>query len=336
VRRGSLLLVLPLACCAGNPSALDPAGPGAGAIARLTWLFVVVCGVIYALVMLAFALALQQARRRQAAPLLPAVPPGHDRFRNAAIAVAAGLSALVLSAFVGATWATDRSLIGLEIKPAVDVTVTAHQWWWEIRYEDSSPARTFTTANELHLPVGQPARIRLVSPDVIHSLWVPNIMGKQDVIPGRVNTIWLTASRNGEWHGRCAEFCGIQHAHMELLVVAEPPAWFDGWRDAQVAPAAQPATDAERHGQQVFVEGDCVICHVVRGSPATGTSGTAPDLTHLKSRRFIAAGTLPNNKGYLGGWIADAQAHKPGVRMPVNLMSSDDFQDLLAWLETLK
>jgi cytochrome c oxidase subunit 2 len=321
----------------GNPSVLDPAGPAAQAIADLTWIFVGVCAAVWVLTLGAFFLALRRGRRRagDASPT-PRIAAGHDRRRHRAIGVAIVLTGCILSAFVGVSFATDRRLLSLQRNPTTEISVIAHQWWWEIRYEDPVASKSFTTANELHLPLNEPVKISLTSPDVIHSFWIPNIADKRDIIPSRGNTIWITATKLGEWHGRCSEFCGAQHAHMELLAIVEPRADFDRWRAEQAEGAREPATDAERHGEQVFTQGPCILCHVIRGTPATGYSTMAPDLTHLKSRKTIAAGTLPNTKGYLGGWVLDPQSQKPGARMPVNLLSPDDFQDLLAYLETLR
>jgi cytochrome c oxidase subunit II len=321
-----------------NPSVLlNSAGPAAADIERLTWLFIIVCGVVWVLVVLAFLLALHRGRNQPQATAPPArVPALHDRARLRLITGALVVTTIILSVFVGASYATDRVLIALERQPRVEVTLTAHQWWWEIRYEDPVPSKIVLTANELHLPLGEPVKLSLVSLDVIHSLWIPNVAGKRDIIPGRDNTIWLTAAKAGEWHGRCAEFCGFQHAHMELTVIVEPREAFDQWRAAQTVPASPPDKPDVQHGAQVFEQGPCVLCHVIRGTGATGYSTTAPDLTHLKSRKTIAAGTLPNTKGYLAAWIMDPQTHKPGVRMPVNLLPPRDFQDLLAYLETLR
>jgi cytochrome c oxidase subunit II len=337
VKRLAPCVSLLIAGCAGNPSALDPAGPAAHAISRLTWLLVIVCGAIYLLVLIVFAIAVRQGKRRREAEIARGeLPMPDDRARVRLITAALIASGVVLSVFVGASYATDRVLLSLERQASVEITLTAHQWWWEIRYDDPTPSRMVLTANEMHLPIGEPVKLTLVSQDVIHSVWLPNLAGKRDVIPGRDNTLWLTASEAGEWRGRCAEFCGYQHAHMELMVVVEPRDAFNRWRDGQAAPAKPPDRPDVRHGQQVFENGPCILCHVIRGTGATGYSATAPDLTHLKSRRTIAAGTLPNTKGHLAGWIADPQTHKPGVRMPANLLSPQEFQDLLAYLETLR
>jgi cytochrome c oxidase subunit 2 len=284
---------------------------------------------------LLIAVSQGRARAGDQAPV-PQPKPGTERWANRIVSAALIATFVLLSIFVGASYATDRRLLSLERDAALNVKLTAHQWWWEIRYDDPVPSKSFTTANELHLPLGQRVKIDLSSTDVIHSVWLPNLNGKRDVIPGHDSEIWLTVTEPGEWRGRCAEFCGYQHAHMNLLVIAEPPGEFDRWRAEQAGPAASPGTDEEKRGEQVFGESACVLCHVIRGSPAAGYSATAPDLTHLKSRRTLAAGTLPNTKGHLGGWIADPQSLKPGVRMPVNALPPDQFQALLAYLEILR
>jgi len=332
-----LLSLLLLGGCVGNPSALNPAGPGARLLADLTWLFVAACGAIYLAVLLVMALAFRRGMKRGGDPTPVAhVAPTQDRRKLVLIGLALTGTVLVLSVFVGASFATDRALLSLQRRATVEVSLTAHQWWWEIRYQNPTPSNVVITANELHLPLDEPVKISLSSLDVIHSFWVPNLTGKQDIIPSRDNTIWITATQPGEWRGRCAEFCGYQHAHMELLVVVEPREAFDRWRAAQAAPSAAPETAEERRGQVVFNQAPCILCHVIRGSTAMGYSSTAPDLTHLKSRKTIAAGTLPNTKGYLGGWIVDPQSHKPGTLMPVNLLPPEDFQALLSYLEILR
>ncbi|HYZ62000.1 MAG TPA: cytochrome c oxidase subunit II, partial [Acetobacteraceae bacterium] len=230
-----------------NPSALDPAGPAAHAIADLTWILIAVCGVVFLLTLGAFFLALRRGTRRAVtvAPMAR-IPPGHDRSRHWGIGVAAVLTGAVLSALVGVSFATDRRLIKLQRPAATEISVIAHQWWWEIRYDDPVASKSFVTANELHLPLNEPVKLSLTSPDVIHSFWVPNIVDKRDVIPGRGNLLWITATKPGEWHGRCAEFCGLQHAHMDILAIVEPRADFDRWRAGQAEGAREPTSEAER------------------------------------------------------------------------------------------
>jgi cytochrome c oxidase subunit 2 len=250
------------------------------------------------------------------------------------VGLSVALTVLILFVFVVASYATDSGLGSLEGREQLTIEITGHQWWWQARYSDPEPSRVFETANEIHVPVGEPVRLDLVARDVIHSLWLPNLSGKKDLIPGRQNSLWLQVDRPGIYRGQCAEFCGLQHAQMALLVIAEPPAAFRAWREAQLRPAARPSTDAARRGEQVFLSSSCMLCHSVRGTSSGGRLG--PDLTHLASRTTIAAGTLPNRRGYLAGWIADPQHQKPGNQMPTNGLSPPDFQALLAYLGSLQ
>jgi cytochrome c oxidase subunit 2 len=217
----------------------------------------------------------------------------------------------------------------------LEATITGHQWWWDIRYDDKTPANIFSTANELHVPVGQTVRLKLDSADVIHSVWIPNLAGKRDVIPGRSDSLFVRADKPGIWRGRCGEFCGLQHSYMELLVVAQPPAQFRAWQAGQRRPAGQPSGEALR-GKDLFEKGPCAVCHVIRGTSATGRSMLAPDLTHLKSRQTIGAGAAPNTRERLAAWIADPHAAKPGVHMPPLPQRPAEMAALLSYLETLK
>jgi cytochrome c oxidase subunit 2 len=217
---------------------------------------------------------------------------------------------------------------------AADLTleVTGWQWWWSVRYRSAEPARIFTAANEIHIPVGRPVRIELTSHDVIHSFWIPHLGGKMDVIPGQTNVMWLQADHAGTYRGQCAEYCGAQHAHMAMYVVADTPQDYLAWLRGQLADAAPPRSQAVRHGEESFVA-HCAACHAVRGTSAGGILG--PDLTHLMSRRTIAAGLLPNTPGNLAAWIADAQALKPGSRMPTLALSGPDLSAVVSYLQTL-
>jgi cytochrome c oxidase subunit 2 len=214
------------------------------------------------------------------------------------------------------------------------VQITGYQWWWSVEYVYPQPNLRFTTANELHLPVGRPILFKLRGADVIHSFWVPNLHGKTDLIPGRENTTWLQIDKPGIYRGQCAEFCGAQHAHMALVVVAESSDDFERWVVAQREPAPAPTTPAQSRGLNVIERGPCALCHTIRGT--TAGARTAPDLTHFASRSTIAAGTLPNTPGYLAGWISDPQHVKPGSRMPPTGLSGEDLQAVLAYMETLK
>jgi cytochrome c oxidase subunit 2 len=172
------------------------------------------------------------------------------------------------------------------------------------------------------------------SADVIHSFWVPNLMGKKDLIPGKYSTLMFQADKPGTYRGQCAEYCGLQHAHMALIVVAEAPEQYYAWRESQIRPASEPATDSEKRGQQVFLTSPCIMCHTIRPTQAGSLIG--PDLTHVGSRQTIAAGTLPNTRGHLSGWIVDSQSVKPGNKMPPNSLNPEDLQALLDYLQSLK
>ena len=247
---------------------------------------------------------------------------------------ATGVSIAGLLVLLAGDVFTSRALARLPLRDAVNIELVGHQWWWEARYRDEDASREFTTANELTIPVGRAVIVTLRAEDVIHSLWVPNLAGKKDLIPGRTATLHLRADRAGTYRGQCAEFCGLEHALMALLVHAVPPAEYEAWAANQRQPAREPADAVARHGRDVFLGSSCAMCHTVTGTPAQARMG--PDLTHLASRQTIAAGMFPNNRGHLAGWIGDPQALKPGVNMPANTLPPDDLQALLAYLETLR
>jgi cytochrome c oxidase subunit 2 len=203
-----------------------------------------------------------------------------------------------------------------------------------VDYSGHAPSEDFTTANELHSPVDRPAVIELQAGDVIHSFWVPNLSGKTDLIPGRVNYMAVTPRRTGVFRGQCAEFCGFQHAKMAFDVYVDDPKTFEAWRRHQIAGASDPKSFDEVEGKQLFISKACVMCHRIQGTDAGGTVG--PDLTHLASRAHIAAGTLLNTRGDLQAWIADPQGIKPGTAMPRVSLSSDELNALTTYLETLK
>ncbi|HEY7298377.1 MAG TPA: cytochrome c oxidase subunit II [Xanthobacteraceae bacterium] len=222
-------------------------------------------------------------------------------------------------------------------KPAATVSVVGHQWWWEVRYQNDDPSRAFTTANEIHVPVGQPVRVELGTDDVIHSFWVPALTGKMDTIPGQNNVTWMQADRPGIYRGQCTEYCGQQHAHMGLFVVADLADDFKSWWNHQLEGPAVLNSEAEiaeaAAGQTVFMR-RCAVCHTVLGTRAGGRVG--PNLSHLMERRSIAAATLPNGIGYLSGWISDPQHIKPGNLMPNIPISPMELTQLRAFLQTLR
>jgi cytochrome c oxidase subunit 2 len=311
-------------------SALDAAGVQAARIEDLWWIFFWVCAAVFVLVIGSLLAAVFRRRNRSDDD----VRPGGERRMARVVAGATALSAVILLGLLVVSVATGSAVGSPSPAGALKLEVIGHQWWWEVRYDDPVPSRSFTTANEIHIPVGRPVHIVTRSSDVIHSFWVPNLHGKRDLIPGHPSEIWLRADRPGVWRGQCAEFCGHQHANMGLEVVAESPEQFQAWTAAQLRPAPPPRTPLARRGQEVFLSLPCPTCHTVAGTPAGGK--TAPDLSHLASRRTLAAGTLPNTRGHLGGWILDPQNVKPGNKMPPIAMESEDLLALLEYLETLR
>jgi cytochrome c oxidase subunit 2 len=219
-------------------------------------------------------------------------------------------------------------------KSSLRIEVTGKQWWWEVRYDNRTPSNQLVTANEIHVPVGEPIQIVGTSHDIIHSFWAPSLFGKKDLIPGHETTLWFQADTAGVYRGQCAEFCGIEHAKMAITIVAETRPKFDSWYRTQMLPAAPPADSTTRRGETVFMSRGCPVCHTVGGTRALGTVG--PNLTHIGSALTIAAGTLQNNRGNLAGWVVDPQQIKPGVHMPPNSLSGADLQALLAYLENLR
>lgn len=299
-------------------------------------IFTVVCLVMYLLV-IGFLIA-AAARRRRAEDQANVVETGrhhqsHPLMRSTLIGwtalIGIGLFALAIASFL-----TDRSMARAAANEKLAVTITGNQWWWDITYHSGDVSKTLRTANELHLPVGVPTRIRLQSNDVIHSFWVPSLAGKQDMIPGRDNDITIVPRTTGLFRGQCAEYCGTQHARMALVVVVESYPDFVRWWSHQLQPAAAPASRLALAGYDYVTTGPCSACHNIRGTPAGGQ--VAPDLTHLASRRSLAAGTMPMNTGNLYGWIEDPQSLKPGNRMPTIGMEPQQLHAVVAYLNTLK
>ncbi len=311
-------------------SVLNPSSPQTRLIDRLWDAMYLVSAVVFVLVVL--ALLLSAFRRRGAEA--PETDPRRERSLTTAVSIATALTVLILFGFLVYDVAVGRQLTRGLGKDALQVRVIGHQWWWELQYRDSVAHNWFTTANELHIPVRRPVALELLSTDVIHSFWPPTISQKRDLIPGKDNSLWLQADTAGVYRGQCAEYCGQQHAKMGFLVIAQRPDSFATWLAAQRDTALTPTTELARRGQEVFLASSCVMCHAIAGTPAGSRVG--PDLTHLASRRTIAAGTLPNTRGNLAGWILDPQKIKPGTRMPPNQLKPADLQALLAYLETLK
>lgn len=322
---GPILLAQRAAEAAQPPlSYLHSAGAKADATLPLTWGLLAISIAVVAIVCVLVLVAVARARSRTTARL--------DGNASAWVYIGVGLSSFVLVCALVWTVRVLAFVNAPASRPALTIEVTGQQWWWKARYLNDDASKVLTTANEIHIPAGKPVRIELIGADVIHSFWVPALAGKTDAIPGQVNTAWIEASEPGRYHGQCAEYCGLQHAHMGFDVVADAADDFSKWFDAQLA-AAPTATDAMKQGQHEF-EFHCGACHTVRGTEAGGTVG--PDLTHLMSRQSIAAGAAPNNAGMLAAWIANPQAIKPGTRMPTLGLSGPQIGDISAYLATLR
>lgn len=332
-RLAAVLSALPLTGCEGAQAVLSPAGHSAARIAELWWFMFALGGAVWLIVV---ALAVYVLYRKGAqvsdGPIAQRTEGDAHRVRW----VIAGTAATLVILLMVFTYSllTGRSIQALATSQPLTIEVIGHQWWWEVRYIDPIPGRRFETANEVRIPVGEPVRVQLRSQDVIHSFWVPNLAGKTDLIPGRTNTMWIRADEAGIYRGQCAQFCGLQHANMALMVVAEPPAEYAAWAERQLQPARTPQAPVEQRGAEVFATTGCVLCHAVRGTPARANLG--PDLTHVASRLTLAAGILPNTLGHLGGWIGNPQVIKPGNRMPRVPLEAEEFRALLAYLQSLE
>ena len=329
------VILLPLSACNRFQNSLGGDGADGAHFVSLFTFFMVVCTLMYVTIVGAFLIGLWRPRR-DAEPLTvdegkhEAEPPmGGPLLTGWMIAIVIGLTILTVASFF-----TDRSNAEAGANPQLLVNVTGNQWWWDVQYSSGDASKSFRTANELHLPIGMPVEVKLQSNDVIHSFWVPNLAGKQDLIPGRVTDIQLVPRKIGLFRGQCAEFCGVQHAHMALDVTVESRADFDKWVAAQQRVAFGPQNPVEQAGYQFFVTRNCSACHAVGGSPAAATVG--PDLTHFASRRSIAAGTFPMSDANLQAWLADPQKQKPGNNMPRIGLAPDERRSLAAFLERLK
>jgi cytochrome c oxidase subunit II len=312
-------------------SALNPASPQARIVERLGEAMFVVALLVFILVLLALLWAAFR-RRRSSEPAV--AEPGPERSMRTGVLLATGVTTAILFVFLVYDVSVGRTITRNPGDKALQIRVTGHQWWWEVQYRDSIPNHWVTTANEIHIPVGRPVAFELRSTDVIHSFWPVSLSPKRDQIPGNENSLWFTADKEGIYRGQCAEFCGHQHAKMGFLVFAESPSNFARWLARERDTAVTPTDSLTRRGRNVFLGSSCVMCHAIAGTPAGSRIG--PDLTHLAGRQTLAAGTLPNTRSNLTGWIVDPQAIKPGAKMPPNQFSGPDLLALVAYLESLR
>jgi cytochrome c oxidase subunit II len=306
---------------------LSPHGHGADVISREMWIQFGVSSFTFALVI---GLLLWILLRRSRGDATPEEVAAERRPQRWVVLGGIVFPVVVLSALFG--WSV-HDLVALEDPPSREtavVQVLGHRWWWEIQY----PAEEIKTANHIVLPADGSVRVRVRSRDVIHTFWVPALGRKIDALPNEWNTIWLHADRPGQYRGVCAEFCGLQHAHMHLIVDVLPRQQYDSWIVAARADARKPSTASQTRGLHVFESETCAYCHTIKGTEAHGWAG--PVLTHLASQPTLAAATLPNTRANLRAWISDPESIKPGVLMPPAHLSDSDLQALLDYLTSLK
>jgi cytochrome c oxidase subunit II len=324
----SLACALLTTGCGGDQSALDPRSEQAQDISTLWWWMLAAASIVFlgALALLAIAWL---NRRSEGFPLF-----GRREGMSLAMVVTFGMGVpivvLVAVFVVGNFVVLPKTDAPAAASTRLTVDVTGKQWFWIVRY----PGTTAVTANEIHIPADTRVNVVTHTADVIHSFWVPQLNRKIDMIPGRRNRVLLEADRPGRYRGQCAEFCGLQHAHMAMYVYADTPARFHAWLANQEQPRRAPSTPAEQRGEQVFLANACASCHTIRGTAAQGDVG--PDLTHVASRGTLAALTIPNTPDFLGRWIKDPQHVKPGNRMPGLQLSDPDVRDIVAYLEALR
>lgn len=322
-------------CFAGGPSPIPsifkPESTPAYEIHRLSNFVLIICGLIFTIVAGLLVYAMVKFRSRPGSDDREPAPVYGSGQIELAWTVIPGLIVLVM--FL----ATARSIHSIQDAPApptaVRVTAVGHQFWWEFRYTDLG----VVAANELHVPLSTsehpaPTFITLLSADTDHSFWVPQLNGKIDLIPNRVNHIWIDPREPGMYVGQCAQYCGTQHALMLLRVYVDTPDKFKEWIAAQKQQAASEASVEE--GRRIFESTACINCHAVSGTIANGHFG--PDLTHLMSRDTIASGAAPNTHENLKLWIQSPDALKPGSLMPAMNLSKHDLDALVAYLETLR
>jgi cytochrome c oxidase subunit 2 len=301
-------------------SVFDPVSPQGLAISNLFIILMLIAVLIIALIVGVLVITALRFRQRPG----QGDPPQTFGLRRLELVWTAIPLVIVLGLF-GASVKTmqiaappnDNSAVG-HAHP--DITVVGHQWWWEIRYRSG-----VVTANEMHIPLHTRLLVALQSADVLHSLWIPQLNGKLDLVPGQTNYIWLEADRSGTYTGACAEFCGVAHPYMLIRVIAQPGAAFSAWQRQQLTPPPPPANAEEAAGAQIYQHFTCQACH--------GASDIGPSLAHLGTRQTLAAWTLANTPAHLEAWLRDPQAIKPGNHMPNFQFTTSEIRALTAYLE---
>jgi cytochrome c oxidase subunit 2 len=322
-----VLMVFLTACATSNPgNALVTAGPAAEMEAVLYnliyWIAIAVFVVVEAILLWTVI-----RFRRRANDGIPAQTHGHTGLEIGWTII----PFLILAYIAIPTLTTIQSATAAPTGPdVIKVKVIGHQWWWEFQY----PELGVVTSDELHIPVGQKIDLQIESADVIHSFWVPKLGGKVQAIPNQHNTTWIQADQAGVFQAQCFQLCGISHANMRFIVVAEPKDAFQAWTRNQIAPAAKPASADGQKGAQVFATGACIGCHTIAGTAAAGKVG--PNLTHIGSHQTLAGAIMPNTPEQLGMWLHNPPGVKPGSLMPNLNLSDDQVKSLVAYLGELK
>ncbi len=311
-----------------TPSLLDPQGPIALKESNLFWAILIISTAVFVIVMSVLIYSIIRFRSR------PGAPEPRQLHGNTKIEIAWTIApSVVLVGVLVATITTMFAVQQPQTPNTINVTAIGHQWWWEFQYKDQH----FVTADEMWIPTGTVVHINLVSDNVIHSFWVPQLGGKTDVIPGHDNTMWLQADTAGWYRGECAEFCGTQHAHMDFLVHAVSSSDYQAWVTQQQQVAAKSTDALAQAGAKYFAASACIGCHAVNGVTTTDPSKLiGPDLTHFGSRQYIAGGVSLNTPANLAAWLHDPQAVKDGSDMPNLHLTTDQINELVAYLESLK
>jgi cytochrome c oxidase subunit II len=322
-----VVALLVLAGCGGNQSTLNPKSSPSRHIASLWWGMLIVASIVFAG---AIAMLLVGWLRR--APGLPFLGERENVSNALVVVFGAVLPVLVL---IGVFIVANVNVINTTAAPKPGTTkmtihVIGHQWFWEVRY----PGTRAVTANEIHIPTGTRVNVLATTEDVIHSFWVPELNRKIDMIPGRSNRVLLYTDKPGVYRGQCAEFCGLQHAHMSFAVFADPPARFRAWLANEARPARPATTPVLRGGEQTFMASQCASCHTIRGTQAQGAVG--PDLTHFGSRTTLASYMLKNTPNEVARWIDNPQHIKPGNKMPALGLTPAQIGQIVPYLESLK
>ena len=306
-------------------NALDPQSPQARAIFNLGIISTVVFVLIFVIVAGTIVYSIFRFRGRDGEPDPKQIAD------NKIVEITWTVIPFLIVLFLFALTLRAMSLVDPPPAPSPDLVVTGHQFWWQADY----PASGVVTANEIHIPAGKPLSVRLDSKDVLHEFWVPKLTRKMTNVPGQPNHIWLQADKPGVYIGQCSEFCGTQHAWMRILLVAEEPSRFEQWQQDQLRPSQAPTSEAAAKGRALFQTSTCINCHAIHGE-AGADSRVAPDLTHVASRKQLAAGILENTPENMRLWLKSPQHIKPGALMPDFYLTDEQLDQLVEYLETLR